>query len=216
MSSSSSTTTASSTNNLLFTYVPHHLHFMLAELLKNSCRAVVTNYWTQHGNCQQRNLTSLQRSAQRFMPPIRVVVAKGEEDITIKISDRGGGIPRKNCDPMWTFVHSTMKNYPDSDTTTTTNTTTTNAVYGRSFGLPLARIYARYLGGELTLQSMEGFGVDAYLYLPVLGVECEHLPKRVYNSPGNLDSQMDFTTTSASSQWMENEKSTTQPEIIVP
>lgn len=233
------------TNNsitTLFTYVPHHLHFMLAELLKNSCRAVVTNYWSQHGNNQQRNLTSLQRSAQRILPPIRVVVAKGDEDITIKISDRGGGIPRSTCDPMWTFVHSTMRN---DDLTTATTTTTTisndedcsttttstnldttnnsnaftnnNAVYGRSFGLPLARIYARYFGGELTLQSMEGFGVDAYLYLPVLGVECERLPERVYNSPGNLDSQIDFgTTTTASAQWMEDEKSTTKQEVILP
>ena len=58
----------------------------------------------------------------------------------------------------------------------------------RGFGLPLARIYARYFGGELTLKSMEGYGVDAYLYLPMLGQACENLPERVRRSPGNLDS----------------------------
>ena len=58
----------------------------------------------------------------------------------------------------------------------------------RGFGLPLARIYARYFGGELTIKSMEGYGVDAYLYLPVLGRACENLPESVSKSPGNLDS----------------------------
>jgi len=48
----------------------------------------------------------------------------------------------------------------------------------------LARIYARYFGGELTLKSMEGYGLDAYLYLPRLGDACENLPKRVLFSPG--------------------------------
>jgi hypothetical protein len=40
----------------------------------------------------------------------------------------------------------------------------------------------------VTIKSMEGYGVDAYLYLPVLGVACENLPQRVVRSPGNLDS----------------------------
>ena len=34
----------------------------------------------------------------------------------------------------------------------------------------------------------EGYGVDAYLYLPILGDACENLPMRVIRSPGNLDS----------------------------
>ena len=39
---------------------------------------------------------------------------------------------------------------------------------------------------------MEGYGLDAYLYLPVLGDACENLPREVNNSPGNLDSTVDF------------------------
>ena len=54
----------------------------------------------------------------------------------------------------------------------------------RGFGLPLCRIYARYFGGELTLKSMEGYGLDAYLYLPRLGDACENLPPTVKASPG--------------------------------
>jgi pyruvate dehydrogenase kinase 2/3/4 len=197
-----------------FTYVPHHLHYMLAELLKNSCRAVLKKHWKPYIGNNKRILTSLQRSALDMIPPVQVVIAKGDEDITIKISDRGGGIPRSTCDKMWTFVHSTLVaegddndreectssalDFRSSDASTNFDKNAfTNHVHGRSFGLPLARIYAQYLGGELTIRSMEGVGVDAYLYVPVLGVECEHLPDRVSHSPGNLDSSLDnFSTTS--------------------
>ncbi|KAG2488120.1 hypothetical protein HYH03_013268 [Edaphochlamys debaryana] len=36
---------------------------------------------------------------------------------------------------------------------------------GLGFGLPLSRLYARYFGGDLKLQSISGYGVDAYLTL---------------------------------------------------
>ena len=51
-----------------FAYVPTHLHHMLFELVKNSLRAV-----------QERFL-----DADHNPPPIRVVVADGLEDVTIK------------------------------------------------------------------------------------------------------------------------------------
>jgi DNA gyrase/topoisomerase IV subunit B len=61
-----------------FSYVPSHLHHMVFELLKNSMRAIVDRYGVD---------------ADTF-PPIKMVFAEGKEDITIKISDEGGGIPR--------------------------------------------------------------------------------------------------------------------------
>lgn len=33
------------------------------------------------------------------------------------------------------------------------------------FGLPTSRAYAEYLGGSLSLQSMQGIGTDVYLRL---------------------------------------------------
>ena len=129
------------------------------------------------------------------LPAIRVVFAKGAEDVTIKIADKGGGVPRSVIDKMWTFAHSTLSDAmnPSENNDTHFDEFTGGSVKGkgfniRGFGLPLARIYARYFGGELTLKSMEGYGVDAYLYLPVLGSACENLPKRVLNSPGQGDS----------------------------
>jgi len=148
---------------------------------------------TQEDHVHQNNL---QESVS--LPPIRVVVAKGAEDVTIKIADRGGGVPRSVIDKMWTFAHSTLGDNSSerTDTHFEIDEFTGASAKGRGFnirgfGLPLARIYARYFGGELTLKSMEGYGVDAYLYLPVLGNACENLPKRVQKSPGQGDSVHD-------------------------
>jgi pyruvate dehydrogenase kinase 2/3/4 len=77
-----------------FMYVPSHLHHMLFELLKNSMRAVVE----RNGDLEDS------------FPEIRVVVAEGNEDITIKISDEGGGIPRSGMPLIWTYMYTTADN----------------------------------------------------------------------------------------------------------
>ena len=77
---------------LRFTYIPSHLQHMLFELLKNSLRAVVEF----HGHTGR-------------LPPVRVVIAEGEEDVTIKVSDEGGGIPRSGIDRIWTYLYSTAE-----------------------------------------------------------------------------------------------------------
>ena len=69
------------------TYVPDHMHYMLFEVLKNACRAS-----TEH--CLRSNLDLSCR-------PVKVVIANGKEDITIKVSDEGGGIPRSEIDDIW-------------------------------------------------------------------------------------------------------------------
>ena len=60
-----------------FTYVPMHLEYMLTELLKNSMRATVET----HGH-------------KKTMPAVKLSISYGKEDVSIKITDEGGGIPR--------------------------------------------------------------------------------------------------------------------------
>lgn len=38
-------------------------------------------------------------------------------------------------------------------------------MHGFGFGLPTSRAYATYLGGNLTIESMQGSGTDVYLRL---------------------------------------------------
>jgi pyruvate dehydrogenase kinase 2/3/4 len=163
--------------NRAFTYVPHHLHYMVAELLKNSCRAVVRQHAGRPGLLKNK------------LPPVRVVVSKGAEDVTIKIADTGGGIPRSTFKRIWSFVHSNNDIKVKLPSHSPSDGLATNAAHKqeREFGLPLARVYARYFGGELILKSMEGYGVDAYLYLPVLGDTCEKVPDRETNLPNVFD-----------------------------
>ena len=73
----------SNTRKKGFTYVPHHLHYMTAEILTNACRATVQQY-----------LIKKQTDEKAELLRIRVVLVMGKEDITIKVCDRGGGIQR--------------------------------------------------------------------------------------------------------------------------
>lgn len=56
--------------NFTFAYVPSHLHHMVFELVKNSLRATNDRF----------------EDADHEPPPIRLVVADGQEDVTIKVS----------------------------------------------------------------------------------------------------------------------------------
>jgi len=166
-----------------FTYVPHHLHYMLAELLKNSCRATIQQHERQQN---EDSAAGTLKSSEEQLSPIRVVIVTGDEDVTIKIADKGGGIPRSLMTKIWKFGQSIGRPEDESHTAFGKNEVAGAKIGG--FGLPLARIYAQYFGGELNLKSMEGYGVDAYLHLPRLGDAGENLPLRVKYSPGELDS----------------------------
>uniref|UniRef100_A0A2P2LR41 Protein-serine/threonine kinase n=1 Tax=Rhizophora mucronata TaxID=61149 RepID=A0A2P2LR41_RHIMU len=55
--------------NFTFPYVPAHLHLMVFELVKNSLRAVQERYM----------------DLDKVAPPVRIIVAEGIEDVTIKV-----------------------------------------------------------------------------------------------------------------------------------
>ncbi|CAI5526394.1 unnamed protein product [Closterium sp. Naga37s-1] len=143
--------------DLRFAYVPAHLHQMLFELVKNSLRAVQERF----------------ADADHDPPPIRLIVADGMEDVTIKISDEGGGIPRSGLPKIWTYLYTTAHS-PIAAANQLHEMPTVMAGYG--YGLPISRLYARYFGGDLQVVSMEGYGTDVYLHLNRLRNVQEPLP----------------------------------------
>lgn len=134
-------------------YVPSHLYHMLFELFKNSMRAVVEHY-TESNSDQY--------------PPIEVTVVKGKEDICVKVSDRGGGIPRSLTDQLFHYMYSTAPQPSKSDAHTV-------PLAGYGYGLPISRLYARYFHGELSLLSCDGYGTDAIVYMKALSNEANEL-----------------------------------------
>jgi pyruvate dehydrogenase kinase 2/3/4 len=149
--------------DLKFTYVPSHLHHMLFELLKNSMRAVV----------------ELHGAEAESLPMIRLVFSEGTEDVTIKTSDEGGGIPRSGVSRIWTYLFSTAAP-PDLDNCSPYQADFGLPFAGLGYGLPISRLYSRYFGGDLQVLSMEGYGTDAYLHLKRLADTQELLPRKLY------------------------------------
>ena len=92
--------------------MPGHLSHIVFELLKNSLRAVVERLGADAED-RGGELIHFKRSllSNQFVvayPSIKVIVVEGSEDITIKISDEGGGIPRRSVPLVWTYMYTTM------------------------------------------------------------------------------------------------------------
>jgi pyruvate dehydrogenase kinase 2/3/4 len=129
----------------------------MLELLKNSMRA--TMEW--HG-------------VDADLPPIKIVIADGaeNEDVVIKISDEGGGIPRSNTKKIWSYLFTTADPSIQEGMVGTQHDVdhcVDSPLAGLGYGLPISRSYARYFGGDLSIMSMEGYGTDAFIYLARLG-----------------------------------------------
>jgi pyruvate dehydrogenase kinase 2/3/4 len=167
------------TKDIHFMYVPGHLIHMLFETLKNSLRATIeTHTPLLKAKMMEENRKlkpeDIDINDLKF-PPIKVIISEGSEDIAIKISDEGGGIPISQIPLIWTYLYTTVNETPvlESDG----NTSSFKApMAGFGYGLPISRLYAQYFGGDLKLISMEGYGTDVYLHLNRLSSSLEPLP----------------------------------------
>lgn len=114
-------------------------------------------------------------------PPIKVVIADGKdnEDVVIKVSDEGGGIPRSNMRKVWSYLFTTADPAVQERMITLDNNADhalDSPLAGLGYGLPISRSYCRYFGGDLSVMSMEGHGTDAFVHLTRLGQVKEPVP----------------------------------------
>jgi len=145
--------------NAHFPYMEQPLSYILSELLKNAMRATLQNHMNES-----------------HVPDIAITIANNEEDFIVRISDRGGGIPHELEDKVFEYHFTTaeVQNQEEDNADDRgffnnllegANRGPSGPMYGFGFGLPTARAYAIYLGGSLTLKSLQGIGTDVYLRL---------------------------------------------------
>ncbi|KAK2846311.1 hypothetical protein FQN49_005853 [Arthroderma sp. PD_2] len=101
------------------------------------------------------------------------------QSITIRIRDRGGGIPPEILSDIWSYSYTTF-NEDELPAGDNGNVDALNAISGSGgynastiaglgYGLPLGRAYAEYFGGGIDIQSLWGWGTDVYLTLQGVG-----------------------------------------------
>lgn len=138
-----------------FPFIPLPLDYILPELLKNAMRATMESHLDTPYN----------------VPDVVVTIANNDTDFVIRISDRGGGIPHRILEKVMDYHFSTAEESAQDPRMNTLFNNMTNSgpqsgpMHGFGFGLPTSRAYAEYLGGSLSLQSMQGIGTDVYLRL---------------------------------------------------
>jgi len=110
-------------------------------------------------------------------------IFKTKEDITIKISDMGGGVNRRIKRKVFNYMFSTAPGVISSEGSYGQVGLEDDLLpmHGLGYGLPLSRVYARYFKGDIVMASVDGYGTDTYVYLQRLShLATENLP--VYNS----------------------------------
>jgi len=132
--------------NINIKYVPSYIYYPIIEILKNSIVA-----HAKHNKLSE---------------PIRITVSETDNSIYIKISDLGNGFHFDYIPRVLSYSYTTsdldyidnfkqMQNLP--------------IISGFGFGLPLAKIYCQYFGGDLIINPMENLGTDVFIYLDKLG-----------------------------------------------
>ncbi|KAF9093543.1 hypothetical protein BGX27_001605, partial [Mortierella sp. AM989] len=172
------------------TYVEEFLHRNIYELLKNAMRATCETHLQQGSPVSLGMSRGATTATKSQLPPITLTLVDGGEDVSIKISDQGAGLALSELDKIWNYVHFTnsaaaerkQKGQRVSSVNDATAALQDSVAFvgglasevkdyldlplsGSGHGLPLARLIARYFGGDLSLISMEGHGTDSYLSL---------------------------------------------------
>lgn len=180
-----------------FAHIPVHVEYIITELLKNAFRASIEN-----GN--EREPIEVTIAAAPDVPGHELPIQGDNEigfksdsgsdgtnandtigystpssqSITIRIRDRGGGIPPEVIPHIWSYSFTTFSDmdYQASENSSMDALNTIAAsgghissIAGLGYGLPLSRAYAEYFGGSIAVQSLWGWGTDVYLTLQGVG-----------------------------------------------
>lgn len=149
-----------------FMFIPSNLQYMVMTLLQRA----VTSVRTRHAGAA--------------LPAIEVVIAGGANGVTIKVEDQGGGVAWSDKDTVFNYLssaaHTTspvdpvaqqmlkQKPYASSGGKAAAQAQSSSVQPFSGFEMCIARVYARYYGGDAIVVPMEGRGQAAFVYLPQL------------------------------------------------
>lgn len=161
-------------------HVPTHIQYILTELLKNAFRATIES-GKERDPIMITVASSPDSSPGDLTPKTRNAIGssilhgmdRSYSVITIRIRDRGGGIPADILPHIWGYSFTTFSDEDLSANDDRMNPLQTisnipgsgSSLAGLGYGLPLGRAYAEYFGGELSVQSLWGWGTDVYVRL---------------------------------------------------
>ncbi|KAI9836645.1 MAG: hypothetical protein M1819_001279 [Sarea resinae] len=190
-----------------FAHVPVHLEYIITELLKNAFRATLAHGEAMEpievtiaavpgepdgkGPCESTGQGMVYRQLDSGMQT-RVSATSSSASatsihpldtstpgVTIRIRDRGGGIPPHLLQHIWSYSFTTFTEEQMSSSAPGGGVDALSALSGSGgegsslaglgYGLPLGRAYAEYFGGGIGLQSLWGWGTDVYLRLHGIG-----------------------------------------------
>jgi hypothetical protein len=213
--------------NAEFAHIPMHLEYIVTELLKNAMRATIESGNEREPvevtiasapdvsttkldslkklsvneensyDFSQDGLVEYYSSPDVDVGPLNAAAPY----ITLRIRDRGGGIPPEALHNIWSYSFTTFNNDEAAEAAGDTgggsaglnaissSGTDQSSIAGLGYGLPLGRAYAEYFGGGIAVQSMFGWGTDVYLTLQGIG-KVEEL-KKAPNGYDRLKAEQD-------------------------
>lgn len=182
-----------------FAHIPVHVEYIITELLKNAFRATI-----ESGNEREPIEVTIaaapdvpgneapfqdepdshigtQMDAAEDTASTNEAIGysnPSSQSITIRIRDRGGGIPPEVLPHIWSYSFTTFSDLDfcnsengnlDALNTLSGSGGHLSSIAGLGYGLPLSRAYAEYFGGSIAVQSLWGWGTDVYLTLQGVG-----------------------------------------------
>mmetsp|Transcript_692 Transcript_692/g.1603 ORF Transcript_692/g.1603 Transcript_692/m.1603 type:complete len:418 (-) Transcript_692:248-1501(-) len=165
--------------NTPLSYIPSHLQYVIVELLKNAARATIENHSVPpkmdfHANPALQFAEPEWHAASKRLPPIRMTITHSEDECRITIEDQAGGIPSESQGKIWSYFTSSAETRADFGSQGNVQANTPSLyLAGYGMGLPLSRLYCRYFGGDLTLNSTAGQGTVATIRIRRFQSDCD-------------------------------------------
>ncbi|KAK9447706.1 branched-chain alpha-ketoacid dehydrogenase kinase [Limtongia smithiae] len=158
-------------------YVPDHLEYILTEIIKNAFRASVEYAQGLTPTAEYRakmsgghNGSASSSSVSTRLKKVQATIVRTATGVQIRLRDQGGGIADRDLHRIWGYAESTFDEDVRDEGFKTLNAPPPSvtgiggsSMGGLGYGLPLSRAYAEYFGGNLKLESIYGWGTDAYI-----------------------------------------------------